>query len=173
MEELRCTIPWYEWKYRVSNLWRVKSKSVILKTERNKMWYHRIKLYGFGWKFDKKTYQIHRLVYCSFNKLPIHFDWNNLVCHKDNNIENNKLDNLYTGTQIDNMRQASNDWRVVVPQLKWQLNANSKLTDSNVVIIKKLLDKWVQQKIIAEAFGISKSTINAIYKLRLWNHVSR
>lgn len=44
---------------------------------------------------------IHRLVYYTWVR-PI--DSNTQINHKDDNIENNSLDNLYEGTQIENVR---------------------------------------------------------------------
>lgn len=173
MDEIWKEISWYEWRYWISNYWNVKSRFQQLKTEQNKMWYHRIKFYGSGWKFDKKTFQIHRLVYCTFNNIPIKFDWINLICHKDNNQMNNKLENLYLWIQKDNMRQCSLDWRVKIPSFKWSINPGSKLCEYEVKIIKKLLHKEVPQVTIAYAFDISKSVINSIHKWRQRNHVSR
>jgi hypothetical protein len=51
---------------------------------------------------------VHRLVAIEFIENP-----NNLpnVCHKDNDPSNNSVDNLYWGTQSDNLKQCVKDGR--------------------------------------------------------------
>lgn len=169
--ETRKEIPWFKWKYFISDYGRVKNKKqIIMKFETNKQWYHRIKLYK-QWKFEVRHYWIHRLVYCVFNNIPIEFTWENLVLHKDDNPQNNKLDNLFLWTYKDNMSDCSLKGRVRVPALKWELNPLSKLTDSKVIQIKQLLKQWVKQNFIAKEFGVSKATINSIKQWKIWTHV--
>lgn len=182
-EEIRKEIPWLpKWKYFVSNLWRVKNWKVkckkwrILKFEHNHYWHQRVKLYWPGWRNDVRHYQVHRLVYCVFNNLDYGYwltptTW--LVCHKDNNPLNNRLDNLYIGTAKDNMQQCSRDWRVVVPCLKWESNWNSKLTEEKVLQILNLHYQGLSYDKIVEAVWISKSTICDIVKWRTRKHVAR
>lgn len=62
-------IPWYEWLYQVSNLWRVKSfkywKEKLLKNILNIHWYYvRVNLYKDN---KSKPYNVHRLVATVFN----------------------------------------------------------------------------------------------------------
>lgn len=141
MEEIRKEIPRLpEWKYFVSNLGRVKNWKVrnrkwkILKFESNHYWHQRVKLYWEWWRDDVRHYQVHRLVYCVFNNLDYDFwlTWKIsnsywLILHKDNNPLNNRLDNLYIGTQKDNMQQCINDWRFVFLEPKyWEANNRYK-----------------------------------------------
>lgn len=173
MQEVRKDVKGYEWKYFVSNLGNLKSKYQPLKTELNRDGRHRIKFYWPWWKYDKKTYQLHRLVYCTFNDFPLEYDWVNLICHKDDNPNNNSLDNLFLWTQSDNMKDCSNKWRLVVPILKWESNPNSKLTENQVKEIKKLLKDWVVKSKIALQYKVSISTIWNIASWKIRNHVSR
>lgn len=186
MEEIWKEIPWLpKWKYFVSNLGRVKNWNVktrkwkILKFESNNYWHQRIKLYWAWWKKDVKHYQVHRLVYCVFNNLDYHFwlcgdisksVW--LVCHKDNNPLNNRIDNLYMWTQKENMQQCSKEWRIMVSKEVWEKNPNSKLTNKDVIKIRELYNQGMKQKDIANLLWVSKSTICSICRFKTRNHVS-
>ena len=96
MEELFRDIPWYEWIYKVSNYWNVKSvrKNKILKPSNNK-WYKQVVLHHWVWN----TICIHRLVAISFlenkeNKREVN--------HKDWDRSNNFIDNLEWVTSKEN-----------------------------------------------------------------------
>ena len=165
MQEVRKDIKWYEWKYFVSNLGNLKSRHQPLKTETNRDGRHRVKFYWSWGRYDRKTYQLHRLVYCTFNNYPLEYDWINLVCHKDNDIENNKLENLYLWTQKENMQQCLRDWRLVTPNDigKWWFAP--KLNYEKATKIRKLIEGWVSKKYIAKLFWVN---INAIYAISTW-----
>lgn len=188
MEEVRKEIPWLpKWKYFVSNLGRVKNWNVknrkwrILKFESNRYWHQRVKLYWSWWRNDVRHYQVHRLVYCVFNDLDYNFGlcedmseatW--LVCHKDNNPLNNRLDNLYMWTQKENMQQCIDEWRFKFMETRyWEDVHNSKLTEEQVQEIIDRIWKWEKQNDLAEEFWVAKSTINAIRKWRIRKHVAR
>jgi len=113
-EEIWKDIPWYEWDYQVSNLWRVKSFMVysewkIMKPLPKRRWYFDVQLY---WK---KNIRIHRLVAAAFLWLNLEWKWFNseslLVCHKDDNPANNRLDNLFIWYPKDNTKDMCNKWR--------------------------------------------------------------
>lgn len=183
-EEIRKEIPRLpKWKYFVSNLWRVKNWKVkcrkwrILKFESNHYWHQRIKLYWDWWRNDVRHYQVHRLVYCVFNNLNYDYwltstTW--LVCHKDNNPLNNRLDNLYMWTAKDNMQQCIKDWRFKFLEKRvWECVHNSKLTSE---VAKEIIDriwKWEKQENLAKEYNVSKSTINGVRKWRTRKHVAR
>jgi len=107
--EIWKDIEWYEWLYKVSNLWRILSnkrlKPVFLKPSIDSWWYHQVKLA----KNNKwKSYLLHRIIAKTFlennENLPV-------VMHLDNNTKNNSIDNLKWWTQIENMQQSHNEWR--------------------------------------------------------------
>ena len=104
-QEIWKDIPWYEWLYQVSNLWRIKSlpryiknqywnKALILK-QSIIMWYNCVNLYK-----DKKhkNWKVHRLVISSFIWLLEWYEIN----HKDWNKQNNNLENLEQITKSEN-----------------------------------------------------------------------
>lgn len=85
--EIRKDIFWYEWLYKVSNMWRIKS-TIIKKPKYNKNLYEQTMLCK-NWK--KKYFYTHRLVAQAFIK---NLDNKIQINHKDGNRKNNKLDNL-------------------------------------------------------------------------------
>ena len=102
----------YEGLYEVSNTGLVKcvkkkwnGKILTPNTYGAKRNYHQIELWNDG---NRKRFKLHRLVAKHFIPNP-----NNLpnVCHKDNNPLNNSVDNLYWGTQKDNITQMVSDNR--------------------------------------------------------------
>lgn len=54
-------------------------------------------------RIDRKWFLVHRLVAQYFIPNPNNYP---NVCHKDNNKNNNSVDNLYWGTQSDNIKQS-------------------------------------------------------------------
>lgn len=106
-------IEWYSWVYQISNLWRVKSfkygKEKILKWWKKIWWYSEVSL--CNWIIH--SYTVSRLVAIYFIPNPFNLP---LACHKDETLDENGLlynwkDNLYWGTQSDNMKDKFKKWR--------------------------------------------------------------
>lgn len=129
MNEIFKDIPWYSWKYQISNIWNIKSlhhwKERILKTRHNlnRWWYTLVDLRK--WEFEKKTFRVSRLVAEAFLWLDIS-NIKLLVCHKDDNPLNNSSDNLFIWTQKDNMLDCSTKWRTAFLWVKWKEHPASK-----------------------------------------------
>lgn len=110
MEEIWKDIPGFEGKYQVSTLGRVKSlarkgcrKDRLMKLYTDRGGYLRLSL---GKGFCMKG--VHRLVAMTFLPNP-----NNLafVCHKDDDPSNNRVDNLFWGSHLDNERDKKSKGR--------------------------------------------------------------
>lgn len=150
-------------KYQVSNFGRVKSKRWVMKFESNHYWHQRIKLYWAWWRNDVKHYQVHRLVYCVFNWLDYN-EWldadiskcSMLVLHKDNNPFNNRLDNLYTWTQKDNMSQCSREGRIKYPTNDL---TKKKLNKEMAKLVKKYLREWMRWADVAANLWLKRTTV--------------
>lgn len=108
--EIWKDIPGYEWYYQVSNHGKIRNtKWRILKQQLDWQWYPRITLCV---NYSKKSIKSQRLVALAFKENP---EWKKCVCHIDNNKQNNHSDNLYWGTQSENMKQAVHDWILMWP----------------------------------------------------------
>lgn len=113
--EIWKDIPWYIWYYQASSFWRIRNiKWKILKQQVHHQWYLKVSLCVM---YDKKTIKSHRLIALAFVPNPFN---KRCVCHKDNNKQNNFPDNLYWGTQSENMDQAVYDWI-----LMWNFHTNN------------------------------------------------
>jgi hypothetical protein len=122
--EIWKDITWYEWKYQVSNLWNLKSlwriREYYLKWKKIKYLQPLkiLKLNDFNWYKSielsktkrRNKYYVHRLVAQAFLWLDIS-DKKTLVCHKDDNRKNNKVENLFLWTHKDNMQDMIKKWR--------------------------------------------------------------
>lgn len=83
-----------------------------------------------------------------------------LACHYDDNKENNCLSNLrwdtYTGNNLDALRNRRD---------------SSKLTEKDIIHIKKDLNKGWTTVGIAKKYGVSQPTISRINTGETWSHV--
>ncbi len=122
---------------------------------------------GYGiFGINKKSYPAHRISYELFvGKIPK----NMMVLHKCDNPKCVAPQHLFLGTHLDNMkdmvakkRNASN---------KGEKHGCSKLLEKDVIKIKKLLDKGIKRRIIAEMFKISSATVYDIKYKRSWKHL--
>jgi len=174
----------YEWLYQVSDMWRIKSNNrVIIRNnwhkqtiqERiriqniSKTWYYQVSLLK-NWK--RKTFKVHRLVYCNFNSIDYKFKWystKTLIMHKDDNPLNNRLDNLKIWTQTDNMQDCVKKWR----QSRWEKHWQSKLKETQVKRIKFMLEIWwIPQWKIWKIFWVWQDQISRIKTWKRWNFIS-
>lgn len=91
-----------------------------------------------------KSIPVHRLVALAYIPNPLNKP---CVCHKDNNPLNNRVDNLYWGTQKENMSQASGDGRMLGPSTSLEDHSRSKLTNpQRTLIIHLYRDKSLTYK---------------------------
>jgi len=115
---------------------------------------------------------VHKLV-AEYFLDPPHED-QNLVMHIDYNRENNHYQNLKWGThrdRYDHWLKYNPDW---FGNKKLQKPAYSKLTESQVKIIKKKLlnpKRRTRIKIIARQFGVSEMQLHRIKTGENWGHI--
>ena len=91
-QEIWKDIPWYEWKYQVSNLWNIFSLPYkkLLKCNLNKCWY---KIVWLSINNKRSNYSVHRLVAQAF------------IYNKQNKNEVNHINWIKTDNRAENL-----DW---------------------------------------------------------------
>jgi DNA-binding transcriptional regulator YiaG len=106
----------------------------------------------------KYVRRVHRLVMEAFHR-PSHLEVNHINGIKSDN----SLENLEYVTHQQNVAHAV---KTGLTNHKGQLNPSSKLSDSQTLEIKQLLENSrTSQKDLASRFGISQQTINRIKKV--------
>ena len=126
---------------------------------------------GYGsMKFIDRTRTVHRIAYELANgSIPIGMD----VCHKCDTRLCANPDHLFAGTRLDNMRDAKKKGRMAVGDRSGartkpesvvfgERRFNSKLRNSEVREIRKLLGHGVMQKTLAARFRVCPSLISKI-----------
>lgn len=83
----------------------------------------------------------------------------------------NRIDNLVWGTKLENGSDKTKHGRVA-DLFIGSKNPGSKLTESDIPEIRRLLRDGLPQKLIAEKFGVSAMIINGISLGRRWTHVA-
>ena len=195
MEEIWKPVKGYEHDYMVSNIGRVKSlksvitksnggiytrESKILKSAVDKKGYVRCALSAVGEKLVTK--KVHRLVAEAF--IPCE-DYSLFVNHIDFNTKNNYVDNLEWCTNKENAYHSINNGRMQMQAddilrersiniiiKKGELNGFSKLTESDVLSIrKKYIPNIYTRKILADEFNVSVYTIKDVISRRSWKHI--
>ncbi len=171
----------YEGLYAVSNRGTVKSlarvvvysdrvkakrKEILLKARPDRSGYLRVRLYNDG---IGKTFFVHRLVAIAFIPNP---DKKPDINHRIGGIANrglNHVENLEWTTKVDNaLHGFRHGDRTVKKGSKSKL---SKLDESKIVEIRRLLASGISVKKIAEMFSVSIPTISRIRSGETWGHV--
>ena len=166
--EIWKDIQGYEGYYQISNQGRVKSfhnkNPKILKLSVTKFGYHRVEL---NLKGHAKKHSVHRLVAMTFIPNPHKYK---VINHIDGNKLNNIPENLEWCTYQENTKHAVDTGLLVKP--KGELNGSSKLTEKQVIEIRKLYETGNYKQVeLAEMYGLHKQYVNLIIHRRRWNHV--
>ena len=152
----------------ISNLWRLKKNWKICNVTAKSSWY----LYT---KINNKKYWIHRLVAFAFLWLDIK-NRNIFACHKNDIKVDNRLENLFIGTAKDNVRDMINKGRKAklkyedVNRAKWS-RVSKKLTEEDVLNIRKRRSLWEKKYILANEYNIELSTMYSILHRETWRHI--
>lgn len=112
-----------------------------------------------------RKFQLHRLLALLFIANPYDKPF---VCHKDNNVLNNSISNLYWGTHEENEHdKIAND-----TILHGSRNGFSKLTEKQVLEIRKDYIPWENNcRMLAEKYNVDQSLIFVIIKRKAWKHI--
>lgn len=174
MEEIWKDVEWFEWRYKISNYWRILSKNWIYrKFSYSRDWYSQLSLFN---KKIQKWYLIHRMVADAFinnkeNKKEVnHINWiktdnrvENLewVTHKENIIHSHKYLNRKSSKWIKRINYKYN-WFI------WWEHHSSKVVlqySDNFEFIKKWDSLTIASKTLwIWIYWISKSCNKKIVK---------
>lgn len=120
----------------------------------------------------RRTRQVHRLVMETF--VPISNMTQFQVNHKDCKKANNDLSNLEWMTSKENINHAiKNGLRQKRRNQNGSKNNLSKLTESDVIEILKLIKKGLRNPEIASLYGVKENTISGIRTGKQWRHIDR
>ena len=129
----------------------------------DKSGYHSVHLYKEG---KLKKFLVHRLVAAAFidnkKELP-------QVNHKNGNKSDNSIENLEWCTGSDNCIHAIRN--NLYQQAKGSACSNAKITEADVLQIRKYAALGTMQKDIAAMFGIGRKAISKIVTKQRWKHV--
>ena len=101
---------------------------------------------------------VHRLVALVYLPNPEGLPY---VCHKDNVPTNNSVNNLYWGTQKDNMSQASKDGGMI--QAKGKDSVHYKGTEIQRSYIPRLINLGFTRKEISEIMNLGVQLVSDYY----------
>lgn len=150
---------------RLGNIYSSKTKGgglrILKQSRRSKKSGHLRIMFGG----DRKNYSVHRVIYEAFHG-PIPNGL--LICHKNDDPTDNRIENLYAGTQKENHADAIRNNK----KANGERCGSSKLTENEVLEILSLKNK-MRNTDIANAFDINKCTITDIFKNRTWKHIKR
>lgn len=117
----------------------------------------------------RKIYGAHRVAWHLGTGRPISETTGRDVCHTCDNRRCVNPSHLFLGTRTDNMRDASRKGRVVVPALRGEYHAHSKLTDH---LVSEMRNSGETNAYWARELGMNPSTIR---RARIpngnWRHV--
>lgn len=165
MSEAFTDIPGYSGVYKVSelgNVKNVKTGRVLKKRVCKKNGYQMVALCVNGVR-DMRT--IHSIVAEAFISKPLR---RYCVNHIDGNKLNNSLYNLEWVSYSENTKHAlANNLRTPP---KGEKHFFSKLTNSNVLNIRKLYKKY-GSLVLSHKYNVSQETITSIVRRQTWKHI--
>lgn len=179
-KEIWKDISWYEWFYKVSNIWRIKSlerykanwvkkqlvPERILKFWDNGNWYKIVWLHK---NWINKIYYVHRLVAISFLWLKIWLDVN----HIDWDKANNKLENIEWCTRSHNLKHKYKVLWYKPYNYWWYLEKSKSAKKVNQYdLFWNFIKTWCCMKLAANELWICLSwisnVVNGIRKTHWW-----
>jgi uncharacterized protein YerC len=93
------------------------------------------------------------------------------ACHSCDNPSCVNPEHLFEGTHADNMGDMRSKGRARFGWLQGSRQGRSKLTETDIISIKKQLAAHTPQRIIAEHYGVNRCTISRIKRNKNWTHV--
>lgn len=169
-DEIWRVVPNSNNRYMVSNFGRIKSFAYNKKEGQVLKCFviNGFKQVQISTKKSNRKFYVHKLVAQIWISKPS--DKHNFVTHIDGNLRNNHISNLEWHTRetlTDKHRELGNRKN----QNRKNVIRNSKLIESDVELLKSMLDRGVVQSKIAKLFCISEMQITRIKRGENWGHV--
>jgi len=167
MEEIWKDVIGYEGKYQVSNQGQVRSLR-YRNTDKVKVRRSSTTNKGYGLIILSKdnrsrSFRVHRLVYEAFNGVT-----ELLVLHKDGNPQNNNIDNLYAGTQKQNIADSIKHGTHSSLSYKGENHPRATITWEQVNEIRRQSRSGRSISSIAKMLGIKHNTVWRVVNNRNW-----
>ncbi len=160
----------HEGRYQASSFGNIKSLANAYKIERilkpapTSRGYLSVQLYLDVRPKKSKSFLVHRLVAQTFYDNP---ESHRYVCHIDGDKLNNKAENLYWGTAEMNAA----DKTLHGTQLFGEKNHKAKVTEADVLEIRRLSKKGIKNAVLARQYGLSPTTVSHINSRQIWKHI--
>lgn len=94
------------------------------------------------------------------------------VCHRCDNRRCCNPAHLFLGTSLDNVRDMVAKGRGYRPEPKGAEHGRAKLTDADVLEIRRRRKAGESRISVAAAFGIHKNTVSGLTNGRAWRHLA-
>jgi hypothetical protein len=118
----------------------------------------------YGKRGSMKNIYVHRAVCEAYHGIaPFGYE----ACHDDNNKLNNNESNLYWGTSKQNHKDKIKHGT----DPKGERNPFAKLSNTDVIQIRKLCERGFTHSTIANMFGVYRTTIGRILGGKNWGHI--
>jgi hypothetical protein len=137
------------------------------------LWQGRRNHQGYGlWRehASGKNWVVHRLIWELFNDQPVPDGLQ--VCHTCDNPPCCNPEHLWIGTATDNAQDkvAKGRWRG--GDTRGELNGQSKLTEPQVVEIRRRVAAGETRTALALEFGVHLITVSQLVRRLTWRHVA-
>lgn len=138
---------------------------LILKPFVTKLGYSQVILRNY---LGGKVHQVHRLVAVTFIS---NLENKYFVIHIDRIKTNNNIKNLSWNTPKRNYLDYTKPSMINFSDRRGSKNKNSKLKESDILVIRNLIKEGILFNEIGKRFGVSATSISAIKTNKLWSHV--
>lgn len=117
---------------------------------------------------NRKNLKAHRISYEIYYSEPL----GELYClHKCDNPSCVNPNHLFSGTNLDNMRDKVKKGRCFTGNQKGEKNGSSKLKDKDVIDIRYLYSKGITKKQLAKKYNIHEINVYYIITNKTWKHL--
>lgn len=171
MSEEWRNVPEYEGLYQVSNQGRVRRVAGSPKCHTTRYLRPVIRKDGYLVVALSKngrpvSHTVHSIVLAAFDGPRGDGKWIN---HRNGRKNDNRLSNLEYCTPGENTQHAYDTG--LQPDRHGEGNGQSKLTDDQVITIRRLATLGVPRRRLREMFSVSQTTITEVVNRNLWKHV--